>query len=105
MCGIAGVYYRREQIPLNADQHSSIYMPKMLEALSHRGDLQSGWKRTGKAALGMNRLGIVNRHIDQIPYSNETDSVHFVFNGEVYNYPSVRAGLREKHEFRSHTDS
>jgi asparagine synthase (glutamine-hydrolysing) len=45
-------------------------------------------------ALGCNRLAIQDPVTGRQPFSNESNTIHAVFNGEIYNFRSVRTELR-----------
>jgi asparagine synthase (glutamine-hydrolysing) len=77
--------------------------------MAHRGpDASASWTSTdGTAWLGHRRLSIVDLSAaGNQPMQNETGSLHLVCNGEIYNYPSLRAELEAAgHVFSSHSDS
>ena len=88
MCGICGwVDWRSE-----ADE---AVVRRMIARLAHRGPDGEGFWRdpTGVAALGHRRLGV----LDPTPRADQP-MVHgsgavLVYNGEVYSFPEIRAGL------------
>ena len=57
--------------------------------------------------LGQARLAIIDLSpLGHQPMCNEDQSVWLTFNGEIYNFPELRAKLIAKgHQFRSRTDS
>ena len=81
----------------------------MREQLVHRGPDDRGLFVTddGRAGLGFRRLRIIDLSaMANQPMSNEDGSVHVVFNGEIYNFRELRAGLIARgHRFRSHADT
>src|SRR5680860_1160320 len=100
MCGIYGTTksYTEEQVK------------EKLERTSFRGPDQMGWQTyssaRNKVTLGHNRLSI----IDLDPRSNQPftyeNKIHLVFNGEIYNYRSLRKTLNAKgYEFRTTSDT
>ena len=78
----------------------------MSDALVHRGPDDSGVYSSEGVALAMRRLSIIDLEHGQQPISNETDSVHVVQNGEIYNYRELRARLTESgHTFQTASDT
>ncbi len=61
----------------------------------------------GRIGLGHRRLSIIDlSEAGNQPMPNEDGSIQLVFNGEIYNYQSLREQLIGKgHIFRSHSDS
>lgn len=54
----------------------------------------------------MRRLSIIDLEGGDQPISNETGSIHVIFNGEIYNFRTLRATLRRcGHEFQSRSDT
>lgn len=81
----------------------------MTDSMSHRGpDGRGTWTAAdGRVGLGHRRLAIVDlSHLGAQPMANEDGSIWVTFNGEIYNYPLLRAELAGKgHRFRSKTDT
>ena len=101
MCGILGII-----APFAEDQLNEI-LQKMLHQQSHRGpDAQGIWIGEG-AALGHNRLSIIDlSEKGNQPMNTEDGHLHLVFNGEIYNFKSLRKELLALgYSFRSETDS
>jgi len=103
MCGIAGVWRKRD--PIGAGDLSDI--ARMMQALAHRGpDDHDSWHE-GRLALGHRRLTI----IDPSPAAREPMLTAcgkgvLVYNGEVYNYRSLRDDLQaEGRIFRTVSDA
>lgn len=101
MCGIIGEV---SATPVDNDQFVS-----MRDELSHRGPDGAGMEllADGTTALGHRRLAIIDPSDDGLqPMSNEDGTVWLVFNGEIYNFRSLREVLEsEGHVFESDTDS
>src|SRR4249919_521602 len=78
----------------------------MSDLLVHRGPDSHGEHVDDGVALAARRLSIIDlEHGDQ-PIANEDGSCVVVQNGEIYNYPELRAELeRTGHRFRSHGDT
>lgn len=94
MCGISGAFSVR---PL-----SKASATKMVESLSHRGPDGSGlfFALEDRLMLGHNRLSIVDlSEANAQPFQARRADVTLVFNGEIYNFKSLRADL----EARGHT--
>jgi len=102
VCGIAGVAWSSRS-DLRGD------VMRMTAALVHRGPDDSGvavFPEDG-VALGMRRLSIVDLEGGHQPMFNEDGTICVVFNGEIYNFPDLRARLvASGHEFRTdHSDT
>ena len=65
----------------------------MCDAIRHRGPDDSGYHVAPGVAIGMRRLSIIDVAGGHQPMTNEDGTVHVVFNGEIYNYQSLRARL------------
>jgi asparagine synthase (glutamine-hydrolysing) len=88
MCGIAGIVYRERERPV-----SEALVRRMCTALRHRGPDDEGVYVQGAVGLGMRRLSIIDLAGSRQPILNEDESKVIVFNGEIYNYQDLRAGL------------
>lgn len=117
MCGIAGVIRKQ-----HFDGSTTIGV--MTDAMRHRGPDGSGFvaltpgrprnksaeyvPRSGMAPvwLGHRRLSIIDLAGSQQPLRNEDGRIWVTFNGEIYNYESLRAVLTSKgHVLREAGDS
>ena len=79
---------------------------RMLFAIRHRGPDEFGVYVDGHVGMGCARLSIIDLNTGQQPICNEDRSLWIVFNGEVYNYPDLRAELIERgHTFTTRTDT
>lgn len=87
MCGIAGAYRSEDgKLPDAAARKAAT------EALAHRGPEAEGSWSDDRVWLGHRRLAI----IDLDPRSNQPfvrGNLALTFNGEIYNYQELRAGL------------
>jgi asparagine synthase (glutamine-hydrolysing) len=98
MCGIAG---KAGQTPV-----SEAEILRMCDAIAHRGPDDWGTFIEDGLGLGMRRLSIVDLAGGHQPIANEDGSVVVVFNGELYNYPSLYAELTSKgHRFSTRSDT
>ena len=98
MCGIAGI--------VSADQPDAALVRRMCDVLAHRGPDGAGYHEGPHAVLGMRRLAIIDVAGGQQPVYNEDRTVAAVFNGEIYNFAELRAGLRRRgHRMMTDGDS
>ena len=98
MCGIAG--YAGAKVPDRAR------LKAMCDVIAHRGPDEEGYHIGDGVALGMRRLSIIDLAGGQQPIFNEDGSVAVVYNGEIYNFPEIRAGLEARgHTFKTGTDT
>jgi asparagine synthase (glutamine-hydrolysing) len=102
MCGICGI--------VSADRWELIErgtLIAMRETLHHRGPDQAGLYIGPGVGLGHRRLSIIDlRPEGRQPMGNEDGRILTVFNGEIYNYRSLRTELVTRgHGFRSNTDT
>jgi len=101
MCGICGVYNERSKEPVPPE-----LIERMAGAISHRGPDDSGAYLDGPVGLGLVRLSIIDLTGGHQPISNETGDVWVVFNGEIWNYKTLRQELTEKgHRFCTNSDT
>lgn len=110
MCGITGAVWR--------DQRHAIDPPtlaRMTDAIAHRGpddsqsyvanDLADAYGNPLGVALGFRRLSIIDLAGARQPMANEDHSIQMVFNGEIYNYATLRRRLEGGgHQFATHGD-
>lgn len=105
MCGIAGIYSYSDRAP----RVDLAELRAIRDAMAARGPDGAGeWLSTDqRVALGHRRLAIVDlSEAGAQPMATVDGSLHITFNGEIYNYRSIRARLEEKGVvFRSHTDT
>jgi asparagine synthase (glutamine-hydrolysing) len=88
MCGIAG--YK-----INHAVDQSI-LAAMINALYHRGPDSDGYYCSESYRAGIRRLRINDLLTGDQPLFNEDQSVVLFYNGEIYNYPKLRAELESK---------
>ncbi len=104
MCGIAGIINSR----LSRDELERV-LAKMQENLRHRGPDDEGFfvSRNGEAGLVNTRLAILDLSPAGHQPMHSTDGRYtIVFNGEIYNYASLRAELLvEGYSFVSDSDT
>lgn len=102
MCGIAGFVDFEGHEPESA----AVRVRRMTDTLVHRGPDERGHYVDGFAALGHRRLSIIDLGSGQQPMSAADGRVQIVFNGEIYNFPDVRAELEAAgHAFGTDSDT
>ena len=78
----------------------------MANAIAHRGPDGEGFYVQDGVALGHRRLAIIDPQGGQQPMFNEDGHVAIVFNGEVYNFETIRTELTALgHVFRNRCDT
>jgi asparagine synthase (glutamine-hydrolysing) len=92
MCGIAGLIPTRALSEADLRQRVSA----MTAALVHRGPDEGGEFITRSVGLGMRRLAIVDRAHGQQPMLTHDRRLALVFNGEIYNYRTLRRELEAR---------
>ena len=102
MCGICGI-----AIAPNSGRHLDVHvLERMRDVLSHRGPDGAGTYVGGRVGLGHRRLSIVDVAQGAQPMSSDDGRFHVVYNGEVYNHPSLKAELESEGErYRTHCDT
>ena len=94
-CGFTGELLNREEVLTN-----------MMNKIIHRGPDSEGKYIDDSIAMGFRRLSIIDLGYGSQPMSNETDDIIITFNGEIYNYQSLREDLIEKgHTFKNNSDT
>jgi asparagine synthase (glutamine-hydrolysing) len=100
MCGIAGLLSLSDK-PVFAEE-----VEAMCDAMVHRGPDDAGYYSDDRVAMGMRRLSIIDLSTGHQPVHNEDKTVWVVFNGEIYNFKTLRASLeRQGHQFYTETDT
>ena len=101
MCGIAGLYQWADDV----DAVRTL-VRGMCQAIVHRGPDDEGIFAGPPIGLGMRRLSIIDVDGGHQPIQNEDGTVSVVFNGEIYNFRSLREELeRRGHRFKTKTDT
>src|SRR2546425_2405944 len=83
MCGISGVF--------GADDIGVVR--QMLRTLVHRGPDDEHFASGHDFAVGARRLSILDLDHGRQPMSDESGQIWAALNGELYNYPALRAEL------------
>jgi len=106
MCGICG------RLSKDSKSVTEELLRRMCQTISYRGPDDDGiWitikPEFGAVGLGHQRLSIIDlSDAGRQPITNEDKSLWLVFNGEIYNFLTLRKSLeRNGHRFFSNTDS
>lgn len=101
MCGIVGIVDRS----LNRDAIDE-QLGRMNNLIIHRGPDDFGHVKTDGMGIGMRRLSIIDVAGGHQPLSNETNDIHIVCNGEIYNHHELRSQLKQKgYRFKTSSDA
>ena len=101
MCGITGIYNFA-----NGGAADGAELRRLNNLILHRGPDDEGIYLDGPVGLAMRRLSIIDLSTGHQPISNEDGTVWIVFNGEIYNFPQLRAEVEAKgHTFHTRTDT
>ena len=99
MCGLAGIYARRER-------PSRELLLEMAGELRHRGPDGAGLYLDGRFGMANTRLAIVDLEGGDQPISDERGRFWVMQNGEIYNYVELRDELEQLgHVFSTHSDT
>lgn len=99
MCGILGYSHRAGSLPAGL-------LTAGLEALAHRGPDHHGTFCSERMSLGATRLRILDLDGGDQPLFSSDRDVVVVFNGEIFNYPELRAELEvEGYGFETRCDT
>ncbi|MBK8465482.1 MAG: asparagine synthase (glutamine-hydrolyzing) [Chloracidobacterium sp.] len=93
MCGITGF--------VNADGNAvnGSILEAMNQAIIHRGPDEDGFYIHENVGLAMRRLSIIDVAGGQQPIHNADKTKWIVFNGEIYNYQTLRDDLEKRGHF------
>ena len=99
MCGISGIINFKEQ------SQAAVDIKKMVSAMKHRGPDDDGIWLNHKVALAQTRLSIIDlSSLGHQPMWSNNQQVVMVFNGEIYNFKTLKASLSD-YDFQTQTDS
>ena len=100
MCGFAGY------INNYATFDKMAVIKAMADRIVHRGPDDAHYYVDDDISLGFRRLSIIDLEGGRQPILNEDGSLVLLFNGEIYNYQSIREDLlKAGHIFKTKTDS
>src|SRR5262245_57382821 len=101
MCGITGILYTQPALAVDPEQ-----LRRMTSVLSHRGPDDDGFYVNGAIGLGHRRLSIIDVGGSRQPILNQDKTRAIVFNGEIYNFKTVREALQRRgHYFTTQGDT
>jgi asparagine synthase (glutamine-hydrolysing) len=103
MCGIAGMW-----LDGPGTSQAAELLVRMTNAIAHRGPDGSGawWDHAAGVGLGHRRLAIIDLSDEgRQPMISASGRYTLVFNGEVYNYESIRQKLGPGRAYRGHSDT
>ncbi|MFA6142547.1 MAG: asparagine synthase (glutamine-hydrolyzing) [Candidatus Omnitrophota bacterium] len=101
MCGICGYIH----LDVSKKPSESI-LKNMVESLRRRGPDDAGFYLKDNVALGHRRLSIIDLKTGHQPMSSESAATTIVYNGEIYNFGDLKAGMAERaHEFKTYSDT
>ena len=100
MCGFAGYINNYATFDKEAVIHA------MADRIIHRGPDDAHYYVDDDISLGFRRLSIIDLEGGRQPILNEDASLVLLFNGEIYNYQSIREDLiKAGHVFTTKSDS
>lgn len=98
MCGIVGF--------INNEKDKKKTIEEMAEKISHRGPDGEGYFIDDNVAFAHKRLSIIDLNLGSQPIYNEDKSLVIIFNGEIYNYKTLKIELSTLgHKFKSDSDT
>lgn len=103
MCGIVGIVGLNQSL----NDLDNVRLEKALQSQSHRGpDATSKWSNSN-VALGHNRLSIIDlSSAANQPFHRIDFGLSIIFNGEIYNYKSLKEQLSQQgYEFQTTSDT
>jgi asparagine synthase (glutamine-hydrolysing) len=100
MCGIAGIVNRDLQRPIDRE-----VLEKMTDLMAYRGPDGRGLFVDGNVGLGHRRLSIIDLATGQQPMTDCAGSKVISYNGEIYNFQSLRDSVLAGRGVRLRTSS
>ncbi len=98
MCGFCGY--------INKKDKKRKTIKKMTDSIAHRGPDDENYYIDDDIAMGFRRLSIIDLAGGRQPMTNEDDSLVITFNGEIYNFKSIKEDLIKKgHIFKTNADT
>jgi asparagine synthase (glutamine-hydrolysing) len=91
MCGINGIVSGKPVLGI------AWMIEKMNDCIAHRGPDDDGvYTLNDEMAMGMRRLAIIDLSTGNQPFYNDDRSLTIVFNGEIYNYRTLKLELEQQ---------
>lgn len=101
MCGIFGVFNYKNKKTINNKK-----IKKAAEFLNHRGPDSEGYFFEKSISLVVKRLAIVDINSGNQPIYDEDKNLVIIFNGEIYNYQSLKEELlKDGYFFKTKSDT
>jgi len=101
MCGIAGIFDLRASRAVDKET-----LIRMRDRLVHRGPDEYGLYLDAGVGLAHRRLAIIDLSSGQQPLSTDDGLFTIIFNGEIFNFQSIRKELLNKgHHFNTNSDT
>jgi asparagine synthase (glutamine-hydrolysing) len=101
MCGLAGIVMAR-----SGDMVNEKILLAMRDAQLHRGPDEAGLYLAKGVGLGHRRLSIIDLSHGQQPMVDEAAGLALIYNGELYNFRSIKIELEKQGlAFASHSDT
>lgn len=101
MCGFAGTV-----LPRHGDMADERTLVAMRDVQRHRGPDEAGLHRGAGVGLAHRRLSVIDLDHGHQPMVNETAGLALVYNGELYNFQSLKAALEARGvTFESRSDT
>ncbi|MFX1384037.1 MAG: asparagine synthase (glutamine-hydrolyzing) [Promethearchaeota archaeon] len=95
MCGIAGFNFE-----------DKVLLKKMCDIIRYRGPDDEGYYTDSHVSIGMRRLSIIDLQKGHQPQHNENEDIWIVFNGEIFNFKTLRSQLEALgHDFYTYSDT
>lgn len=99
MCGVVGLI-SEHKMEYNRIVHD------MIDSIKHRGPDETGYYMDDYIGLGHARLSIIDPQNGKQPTTNEDESLVVIFNGEIFNFQTLRKDLLEKgHCLKNNSDT
>src|SRR5689334_8176626 len=101
MCGICGI------IEPSGRSVDPALLQRMTRTMRHRGPDEEGYQQVDGTGLGFQRLAIIDLSGGHQPMSNGEGNLWITFNGEIYNYQSLKQELEAtgRHSFKTKSDT
>ena len=101
MCGICGIVDLKNSLPITEDELNA-----MCKTIEHRGPDGSRTIIRDSVGFGHTRLSVIDKETGWQPIENEDGSIFVIFNGEIYNFQSLRSELiKLGHTFKTASDT